>query len=66
MVRSVLCQDGMVFSGNLRPADVLMDMTGSDHLPIQTVISFGHHNDSVPSFLFKMNVSHLESLDFKA
>lgn len=43
-----------------------MDMTDFDHLPIQTTISFGHHDDSTPSFLFKLNVSHLESIDFKA
>jgi hypothetical protein len=45
---------------------VLIEATGSDHLPIQTSISVGNVVDSKPSSLFKMNVAHLESLDFCA
>lgn len=37
-------QDNL-FSGRLRPVDVVMDVTGSDHFPIQTVILVGHTID---------------------
>lgn len=43
-----------------------MDVTGSDHLPIQSILTIGASNDSVPSSLFKLNVSHLEFDDFRA
>jgi len=56
----------MAFSGKSRPVDVLMDVTGSDHLPIQTMLYLGHSADAPPSSVLKLNVSHLESEDFRA
>jgi hypothetical protein len=45
---------------------VLIVATRSDHLPLLTSISIRHVVDSKSSFLFKLNVSHLDSLDFRA
>jgi hypothetical protein len=50
----------------LQPMGVLMDVTGSNHLDIQTLITSGHLIDSPPSTLFILDVSHLESTDFCA
>jgi hypothetical protein len=35
----------MAFTGTLRPMDVLMDVTCSDDVPIQIVVSLGHSVD---------------------
>jgi len=56
----------MSFSGMLCPMDVLMNVTGFDHFPISFVIIVGNSIDSTHSTLFKLNVSHLESIDFHA
>ena len=55
-------QDDISFSGSMQPVDVLIDATGSDHLPILTSISVGHVVDSKAS-LFKLNVYHMDSPD---
>jgi hypothetical protein len=39
---------------------------GFYHLPIQTFIALGNLVDLRPSNLFKLNVSHLESMNFWA
>ena len=38
--------------GNLHSVDVLMDVTGLDHLPIQTIISLGQSVDAPPYLVF--------------
>lgn len=59
-------RDDIDFSGNMRPVNVLIEATGSDDIPIQTSISVGHVVDLNPSSLYKLNVSHLDSPDFRA
>lgn len=54
----------IAFFGKLCPVDVLMDVTGSNHLLILTLISLRHSVDAPPSSVIKLNVSHLESEDF--
>jgi hypothetical protein len=43
-----------------------MDVMGSNNFPIQTIISIGETIGPTQSTLFKLNVSHLEPLDFQA
>jgi len=59
-------RDDISFFGNMHPIDMLIATVGSYHLPIMTSISVDHVVDSKPSYLFNINISHLESTYFKA
>ena len=59
-------KDGISFFGDRHRIDVLVATTSSDHLPIFSLILVGNVLDSKPSTLFKLNVSHLDSLNFRA
>lgn len=58
--------DNISFFGRMQPIDVLINATGSDHLPNQTSILVGHVVELKSSTLCELNMSHLDSLDFRA
>ena len=59
-------RDDFSFSGNMWSIEVLIVITGSDHLSVMTSILVGHVEESKPLSLFNINVSYLESTDFQA